>query len=364
MSDPEHVTEEKALRILLVEDDEDDYVLIRDQLRGIPSPRFELSWVRDYDAALVKMASNHHDICLLDYVLDYRSGLELLAEARERGMTTPAVLLSGKGNREVDERAMKAGVAEYLEKTDLSPALLERTIRYSVAHARATRDLQDLSQRLITLQEEERKHLARELHDTLGSSLVALKFALENEISAALQEQGASERVKRLQRLLDLVQQNIQETKRIQKDLRPSVLDDLGIKAAVKALCREQQIRYPGIRVDMLLQVQEEDVPEPLKITIYRILQEGLNNVAKHSRSASAGISLARLSDRIELEIFDEGSGFDLEHYRESRSEKSMMGITGMKERVRLSGGSFSLLTSPGKGTRLRASWPCSDQPR
>jgi signal transduction histidine kinase len=275
-------------------------------------------------------------------------------------MTIPTVLLSGRGNREVDERAMKAGVAEYVDKTELSPALLERTIRYTLAHARATRELQGLSQRLLTLQEEERKHLARELHDTLGSSLVALKFGLENEIAATLQEQGASEKVKRLRRLIDLVQQNIQETKRIQKDLRPSVLDDLGIQAAVRALCREHQLRYPGIQLDILLEVREEDVPEALKITIYRILQEGLNNVAKHSRSASAGIHLAKVGDRVQLEISDEGGGFDLDHYRKSRNENSMMGIRGMQERVRLSGGSFSLVTTPGEGTRLRASWPCS----
>lgn len=353
-----------SVKVLLVDDDEDEYILIRNLLSGIRSSGFQVEWVRTYEEALEKMKANHCDVCLLDYLLGPRSGIELLTEAMECGMEAPTLLLTGRGDRGVDFEAMKAGASDYLEKADLSPLLLERSIRYAMGHARTARELQDLSRRLMTVHEEERKHLSRELHDTLGSSLVALKFGLENELSEALKEEGGASRVKRLEGLLHLVQENIQETKRMQKDLRPSVLDDLGIKAAVQAFCREHQTRYPAIQLDILLHIREEDVPEALKITIYRLLQEGLTNVAKHSGSDSACISLATLNNRIELEIVDEGRGFDLEHYQESRGEKAMMGITGMKERIKLSGGSFSLLTSPGKGTRIRASWPCRSQPQ
>jgi len=212
----------------------------------------------------------------------------------------------------------------------------------------------------VLLQEEERKHLARELHDSLGSSLVALKFGLENELSAAIKEEGGNEKAKRLERLIHLAQENIREAKRVQKDLRPSVLDDLGIIAAVQALSREHRMRYPGIQLECTIHLREEDVPEHLKITIYRLLQEGLNNVAKHSGAPAACIRMTRLNDRIELEIEDRGRGFDFERYRLNRGAHAMMGITGMKERLRLSGGVFSLFTTPGEGTRIRASWPCS----
>lgn len=350
---------DQSVKVLFVDDDEDDYILVRDLLSEIRSSGYQVEWVRTYEDALEKMKANRCDVCLLDYLLGPRSGVELLTEAMECGMEAPTVLLTGRGDRGVDFEAMKAGASDYLEKADLSPSVLERSIRYAMEHARITRELQDLSRRLMNVHEEERRHLAREMHDTLGSSLVALKFGLEGELSAALKEAGEASRVKRLEGLLRLVQENIQETKRLQKDLRPSVLDDLGIRVAVQALCREHQTRYPAIRLNILLQAQEEDVPEHLKITIYRLLQEGLNNVVKHSGSASAEIRMAKQDNRIELEIADEGRGFDLEHYQESRGAKAMMGITGMKERVKLSGGSFSLLTSPGKGTRIRASWPC-----
>lgn len=149
------------LKILLVDDDEDDYIIIRDLLSEIGEfeLEFELAWAGDYDIALETIKREEHDICLLDYRLGERSGLELLREASERGYKVPIILLTGQGDREVDLEAMQSGAAGYLDKGQLDPPLLERSIRYAFA------------QRLKTLAESEQRF--RSLVQN-GSDLIAV----------------------------------------------------------------------------------------------------------------------------------------------------------------------------------------------
>ena len=135
------------LKVLLVEDDEDDYVIIRDLLSEME--RFELEWVTDYDDALGAMEHEEHDVCLLDYRLGERSGLELLREALRRGCKVPIILLTGQGDREVDLLAMQAGAADYLVKGQIDAPLLERSIRY--AFTRTLRILGESEKRFRSL---------------------------------------------------------------------------------------------------------------------------------------------------------------------------------------------------------------------
>src|SRR5918995_50439 len=135
------------LSVLLVEDDEDDYVIIRDLLSEME--RFELEWVTDYDDALKAIERKEHDVCLLDYRLGEHSGLELLREALERGHKGPIILLTGQGDREVDLEAMQAGAADYLVKGQIDAPLLERSLRY--AFARTLRALGESEKRFRSL---------------------------------------------------------------------------------------------------------------------------------------------------------------------------------------------------------------------
>lgn len=138
---------EALLKVLLVEDDEDDYVIIRDLLSEME--RFELEWVIDYEDALKAIEREEHDVCLLDYRLGERSGLELLREALRRGYKAPIILLTGQGDREVDLEAMQAGAADYLIKGQIDAPLLERSIRY--AFTRTLRILGESEKRFRTL---------------------------------------------------------------------------------------------------------------------------------------------------------------------------------------------------------------------
>jgi two-component system CheB/CheR fusion protein len=126
----------QPLRILLVEDDEDDYCLTRDLIQEIPGNSFQLEWQKDYERGLAAMASNQHDVYLIDYRLNGPNGLDLLREARSRGCQGPIILLTGQGEREVDLAAMQAGAADYLMKGRIDAPLLERSIRYALERQR------------------------------------------------------------------------------------------------------------------------------------------------------------------------------------------------------------------------------------
>lgn len=124
--------ENPPIRILLVEDDEDDYVLVRDLLSHLSVSRYELYWVSDYEAALNAVLTRELDLCILDYRLGDRNGLDLMEDLKRHGCKAPIVFLTGEGGYQVDVEAMKAGVADYLTKKDLTAPLLERSIRFAI----------------------------------------------------------------------------------------------------------------------------------------------------------------------------------------------------------------------------------------
>src|SRR5215469_3162905 len=127
----------EVIKVLLVEDDKDDYIIARDLLAEITRPRFTLDWVQNFDAGLKAMLQHQHDVVLVDYRLGARNGIELLRAAQERGCQAPVILLTGAGEHEVDMEAMQAGAADYLIKGQLQTHSLERSVRYAIQRKRA-----------------------------------------------------------------------------------------------------------------------------------------------------------------------------------------------------------------------------------
>ncbi len=343
-----------VVRVLLIEDDEDDYVLVRSLLDGIPSARFRLDWISTFEEGVTAIERGDHDVCLVDYRLGDRDGIELLQKTRGVDCGAPIIILTGHGNYELDIEAMHAGAADYLLKGQINAHLLERSIRYAIDRKRSERQLKLLSSQLISAQEEERRRIARELHDSIGSSLSAIKFSLENTLSQVKEGKAASS--ESLKALVSMTQTAIEESRRIMTDLRPSILDDLGIIATVQWFCRQFQTIYPIIHVERHISVEEEQIPEDLKTVIFRILQEGLHNIAKYSRAELVNVTLQKQGRYLSLLIEDNGAGFDLDLVYKEIGRKGL-GLASMKERAELTCGSFSIESVEGNGTTIVVSW-------
>jgi signal transduction histidine kinase len=140
-------------------------------------------------------------------------------------------------------------------------------------------------------------------------------------------------------------------------DLRPSILDDLGILATISWSCREFQKTYSDIYIERQIDIQENEVPDSTKTVIYRIIQEALNNISKHSKAYLVSLSLKKREGAIELTIQDNGRGFDLREAFSRDNSRRGMGLGSMSERSELSGGFFEIESIRGKGTTIRVTW-------
>ncbi|NWF94078.1 MAG: PAS domain-containing protein [Syntrophaceae bacterium] len=255
------------------------------------------------------------------------------------------------------EGRFSTGRIEFIES--MAPLIGEAIRRFNLEEELKDSEarLRHLSSQLLTVQENERKRISREIHDSLGQSLSAIKFKVESIIQQ-MRETRRKKMAESLETILPIIQASIEESRRIQMDLRPSILDDLGVTATLNWFCREFQQTYSNIHIDKQIDISENTVPDSLKTTIYRISQEALNNIAKHSKASLVSLSLRRTNGSIELTIQDNGKGFDLEETLSTGVSKKGLGLTSMRERAEFSGGSFTVESSIGKGTLIRAVWP------
>ena len=218
-------------------------------------------------------------------------------------------------------------------------------------------NLKLLSSQLLNAEEKIRKRIALELHDSIGQCLTTIKFNAENSLNRILRN-GGPESLESLKDGIPLIQHAIEEVRKISMDLRPSILDDLGILATLSWCFREFEKACPDICMDREIAIEEQEVPNSLKIILYRVLQEALNNAAKHSGAGRIVVRLNRGREGIELAVQDDGRGFDIEQALVKEGSSRGLGLASMRERVELSGGVFSLESGPGRGTVIRAAWP------
>jgi len=221
---------------------------------------------------------------------------------------------------------------------------------------RSEKNLRLLSSQLLTAKEEERKRIAQDLHDSIGQHLTTIKFNTENALCQMERRDGPIT-LHCLKITIPIIQRTIVEVRRISMDLRPPTLDDLGIVATISWFCREFQNVYTDISIHQNIEVEEQEIPEDLKTTIFRILQEAFNNIAKHSRATIVTLTLRRTADLIELKIRDNGTGFNVREKTMNEENPTGIGLASMEERAELSGGIFSLQSKPNVGTTITSSW-------
>jgi PAS domain S-box-containing protein len=208
---------------------------------------------------------------------------------------------------------------------------------------------------LIEAQENERKRLAGDLHDSIGQTLAALKFRIEHVITT-LEKRESKQAVQLLHEFVPILQRSIDETRTIYMGLKPMILSDFGLLATLEWYRLELLKLYPNQHIEIETSIGEDDIPEDLKTTIFRIVQEALNNTFKHGKSEWVDVRLAGNDGAIELEISDDGIGMDLDYILESSTSKSL-GLKGMRERAELTGGEFTIKSAPSEGTTIKAVW-------
>jgi signal transduction histidine kinase len=221
---------------------------------------------------------------------------------------------------------------------------------------KSEKELRFLSAELLNAQEKERARFARELHDGIGQALSTMKVRVETLAKIAKSDVNRL-RVEELENLVPMIRQTIEEVRNTCMDLRPSTLDSLGILPTIDWFTREFQTTYPFMQIEKKIDLRETDVPDSLRIVIYRIVQEAFNNAARHSSAEIMQISLAKIDGEIRLAVKDNGQGFNLEDLLSADTDRRGFGLTSMKERAELSGGSFSIDSGVGKGTTVRATW-------
>jgi signal transduction histidine kinase len=224
-------------------------------------------------------------------------------------------------------------------------------LRYrEVTHTQS--QLKELSARLVEAQEQERRAISRELHDEVGQSLSALLMELGNLGAAAPDNAELRRHVDAIRRLAE---SSVNVVRNMALLLRPSMLDDLGLVPALQWQAREISKRT-GMRVTVSADTVADDLPEEHKTCVYRVVQEALNNCARHADAGSVRIQVIQESEQILLSVQDDGKGFDSERVRG-------LGLLGMEERVTHLSGEFHLQSEPGHGTRLQIAIPLARQP-
>ena len=277
--------------------------------------------------------------------------------------TVEAVMTSGTPRRDGGWWLIpvaEEGVLGFGGDPDVSGSFLlgvAEVVAATVQGGRLRRSLEDqesqrsrLLKALLTAQEEERGRIARDLHDQIGQSLTAMLLGLDRQLERPDSSVvGAHDELLRLRRLTAVT---LADVRRIALDLRPSVLDELGLAAALRRFAREANERY-GIAVTVLVEIPER-LARQVETVLYRVVQEALTNVVRHAHAAEASIVVTVSRGSVQLVVEDDGVGFD----PAALEPAERIGLIGMRERLELLGGSLRLESAPGGGCSVHGRLP------
>lgn len=385
------MTETELIRVLLIEDDFASAEIVKGLVEA-ESDAFKLEWVSHLCTGLERLAGGGIDLVLLDFGLPDSSGLATFQRAHEQAPGVAMIPLTATGDEALALRAIQLGAQDYLFKGSINRQLLTRSMRYAVerkrgeealrrAHdeleqrvrertaelsaanallteqiaerRRAEEELRRLSHRLVEVQESERRNIARELHDEIGQLLTGLKLVIE--LGARLPAEDVHQQCQTAQ---SVVNELMARVRQMSLDLRPAMLDDLGLLHALLWQL-ERYTSQTGVRV-MLTHIGIENqrlVPE-VETAAYRIVQEALTNVARHAGVDEVKINVSADAESLLVRITDQGNGFDAQGALATRNSS---GLAGMRERAQLLGGKLVINSVLGEGTSVIAILPLDE---
>lgn len=344
--------------ILAVDDDPRSLVALKELL---DMPGVEIVLAASGGEALQQVLKRDFAVILLDVRMPGLDGFETarMVRARKRSRATPIIFLTG-ASEEVEDifKGYQIGAADYLIKPVLVPEVLRSKVAVfvdlhdkNVALARSEEQLRLLAGYLLGVREEERAHIAREIHDELGQVLTALK--MDVAWIAKNVDGGQAAVIEKTATMARLIESSVRTVRRIAAGLRPEVLDEMGLAAAIQWQAREFQKRS-GVRVKIDL---TQDLPKfrpDVATAVFRIFQEILTNVARHSRATRIEVRLARGEDELVLEVRDNGVGMASTEV----SGRKTLGLLGMQERALLFGGTVRFRSAQDEGTTVTVTIP------
>jgi signal transduction histidine kinase len=343
-----------AANILLVDDEPKSLYALQELLSTLGE---NLLTAASGEEALRHALKNDFAVILLDVRMPGIDGFETarLIRSRERSRLTPIIFLTAAADEMGSMfRGYEVGAVDYLQKPVVPEILKSKVAVFVELHRKSERlkesedKLRRLAAHLISVREEERSHIAREIHDELGQVLTGLKMEV-TWLAKRLREKPLLEKTESMCKLIDTT---VQTVRKIATGLRPEMLDDMGIIAAVGWQAKEFQKRT-GIRCRAKLP-PEVKLDIDVSTTMFRIFQEILTNVARHSRATRVDMELTIAEDHVALDVVDNGVGIadsDL-------NGKKSLGLLGMHERALLFGGEVKITGTPGHGTRVSVSIP------
>ncbi len=348
-------------RILLVDDDP---LGIETLISILDGQEYELSSASNGITALQQADELLPDLILLDVMMPGMDGFEVCRRIRAtpKLAEVPIIILTALDDRASRLLGIEAGADDFLTKPvdrqelRLRVNTITRLNRYRTLLTQRE-DLRQMAERVVTAQEEERKRLSRELHDDLGQALIAHALNLKNlQSDLPLQPDPLNTR---LNILVADTNQIIHRMHLVAQDIRPTLLDTLGLRTALETYSREFCFRT-GLPVIFEADPKLPEMPDIYSITLYRFLQETLTNILKHSHATQVWVELIIEEHSIVLTIQDNGSGFSAE----GNPSKNGIGITGLKERLTLVGGELVINSSASKGTVISAHLPFENSQR
>ncbi|HKJ38438.1 MAG TPA: response regulator [Anaerolineales bacterium] len=343
--------------VLIVDDNQTARETLLAMLEG---GHYQLEFAKDGAQALKMLDGIPVDLILLDVMMPGMDGYEVCRRVRStpKLAEVPIVLLTALDDHNSLLEGIKAGADDFLSKPvdrqELSARVrtITRLNRYHTLMEQRE-NLRQMAERVITAQEEERQHISRELHDDLGQALTTHMLSLRNlqndltDPTEAIFEQ--------VQALYDQTFEILGKIRSLAHDLRPPVLDTLGLKDSMQTYCAEFSRRT---QLPVTFEVDEgfPILPDIYNITLYRVLQEALTNIVKHAEATQVWADLTVEDKAISLTIQDNGHGFEV-----GKVQFKGIGLTGLHERMTLAGGKFNVSSSRVRGTIVLAQFPAPE---
>jgi len=268
-----------------------------------------------------------------------------------------------------DLRILNEQLEARVQSRTLALADVTHAVRAQVSRCESTERLLEesrdelalLSAQLMRVQEDERHRISQELHDSVGQQLSAIKYSLERAAEMGRPRPDDEQQVL-LTKAITGIREVMEDLRSISMNLRPALLDDLGVVSALQWFSRQFSERYPHLDLQVQLHVTDGEVPKALTVPIYRTVQEALCNVVKHAAADHARVSLHQAGGSLVLEVADDGIGF--QPAVRGSSPESRLGLRGMRERAEMTGGRFWVDSRPDEGSVIRISWPLGTAPK